>query len=134
MTGRRDRAPVALALALALTASGPPAPAQDAPAAEGQMYGADQFFHLVWEPVEYGGQLSIGGYVTNNYGLEATRVSLIVESLDRNGRIIAKTIGYVNYPIPPGSRGFFEIFLPSRAARYRVSILSWDWRRDPSGS
>jgi hypothetical protein len=132
MTGRSG--PAAVVLALALAASGAPAPAQDAQAPEGQVYGADQFFHLVWEPVDYGGQLSIGGYVTNTYGLEATHVRLIVESIDANGRIIAKTIGHVNYPIPPASRGFFEIFVPGRAARYRVSILSWDWRRSPSGS
>jgi hypothetical protein len=126
---------VALAtLALVVTASGTPALAQEAPAREGQMVGADQFFRLVWEPVEYGGRLSIGGYVTNDYGLEATHVRLIVESLDATGRVTARTIGHVNYPIPPSARGFFEIFVPDRAARYRVAILSWDWRRSPSGS
>jgi hypothetical protein len=130
----RGRGAALAALVMGLTATGAPAWSQEAPAPEGQVYGADQFFHLVWEPVEYGGQVSIGGYVTNNYGLEAIHVRLIVESLDATGRVIARTIGYVNYPIPPSSRGFFEIFPPGRASRYRVSILSWDWRRSPSGS
>jgi hypothetical protein len=119
-------------LVVSLTAS--VAPAQPPPVQEGQVYGADQFFELVWEPVAFGGQTSIGGYVTNQYGLEATHVRLIVESLDAGGRVLAKTIGHVNYPIPPGSRGFFEIFVPAKASRYRVFILSWDWRRSPSGS
>ena len=115
-------------LVIALTAGGEPARGQ-----EGQVYGADQFFDLVWEPVEQGGRLSIGGYVTNTYGLEARRVRLMVESLDAAGKVTAKTIGYVNYPIPPASRGYFEVFVPAKASRYRVSILSWDFLRTQSG-
>jgi hypothetical protein len=103
-------------------------------AQEGQVYGASQFFDLVWEPVEHGGRLTIGGYVTNTYGLEATHVRLLVESLDAAGRITARTIGHMAYSIPPGGRGFFEVFVPDRAPRYRVSVFSWDWRRSPSGS
>lgn len=104
-----------------------------AQAQEGRVYGADQFFELTWEPVEYGGRLSVGGYVTNSYGLEAINVRLMVESLDASGGVIAKTIGYVNYPIPPSSRGFFEIFPTVKPSSFRVYVLSWDWRRSPSG-
>jgi hypothetical protein len=114
---------VALVLALAT-----PALAQ-----EGRVYGAEQFFQLTWEPVEYGGKLSVAGYVANNYGLEAVGVRLMVESLDATGRITARTIGYVNYPIPPSSRGYFEIFPSEKASSFRVYVLSWDWRRSPSG-
>ncbi len=116
------------ALAIVLAALTLPGHAQ-----EGQVYGADQFFQLTWEPVEYGGRLSVGGYVINTYGLEAINVRLIVESLDGSGRVLAKTIGYVNYPIPPSGRGFFEIFPPGNASSFRVHVLSWDWRRSPSG-
>lgn len=118
---------MALAAALLL------APATPAGAQDGRVYGAEQFFVLTWEPVEYGGKLSIGGYVTNTYGLEAVGVRLMVESLDATGRVTARTIGYVNYPIPPSSRGYFEVFPPDRAPSYRVYVLSWDWRRSPSG-
>jgi hypothetical protein len=117
---------VGLSMLMAVLA--PPAHAQD-----GQVHGADQFFQLIWEPVEDGGRLSVGGYVTNNYGLEAINVRLLVESLDVHGLVVAKTIGYVNYPIPPSARGFFEIFPPDKPSRFRVSVLSWDWRRSPSG-
>jgi hypothetical protein len=117
-----------LGLALVMTAPASPGHAQD-----GQVYGADQFFRLTWEPVEDGGRLSVSGYVTNNYGLEAINVRLMVESLDASGRVMAKTIGYVNYTIPPSSRGFFEIFPPGKSSSFRVYVLSWDWRRSPSG-
>jgi hypothetical protein len=100
---------------------------------DGRVYGAEQFFKLAWEPEDYGGKLSISGYVTNTYGLEAVGVRLMVESLDAAGRVTARTIGYVNYPIPPSSRGYFEIFPPEKAPSYRVYVLSWDWRRSPSG-
>lgn len=125
----RRRSAILAVLVMGLAAGGIRAEAQ-----EGQVYGADQFFQLVWEPVESGGRFFIGGWVTNTYGLEALRVRLLVESLDAAGRITAKTIGYVNYSIPPASRGYFEVFVPEKASRYRVSILSWDFRRTPSGS
>ncbi len=105
---RMGRTIVGLSMLMAVLA--PPAHAQD-----GQVYGADQFFQLIWEPVEDGGRLSVGGYVTNNYGLEAINVRLLVESLDVHGRVVAKTIGYVNYPIPPrraaSSRSFLRTSL-----------------------
>jgi hypothetical protein len=119
---------VAAVVAVLLAAEASPARAQ-----AGQMYGADEFFKVVWEPVEHGGRLSIGGYVANTYGVEATSVKLLVESLDAGGKVAARTIGHVNYPIPPSSRGFFEIFVPGEASSYRVSVFSWDWRRSPSG-
>jgi hypothetical protein len=119
---------VVVALSMVMAVLAPPGHAQ-----EGQVYGADQFFQLIWEPVEDGGRLSVGGYVINNYGLEAINVRLMVESLDVNGRVVAKTIGHVNYPIPPSARGFFEIFPPDKPSRFRVYVLSWDWRRSPSG-
>ena len=126
---KRRTGAILAVLFIALTAGGEPARAQ-----EGQVYGADQFFDLVWEPVEHGGRSSIGGYVTNTYGLEARRVQLMVENLDAAGKVTAKTIGFVNYSIPPSSRGYFEVFVPAKASRYRVSILSWDFLRTPSGS
>jgi hypothetical protein len=124
----RRIAAVLAALAMALTTGGAPALAQ-----EGQVYGAGQFFDLVWEPVESGGRFTIGGYVTNKYGLEAIHVRLMVEGLDASGRVTARSIGHVNYPIPPSGRGFFEVFVAEQAVRYRVFVLSWDWRRGPSG-
>ena len=54
-------------------------------------------------------------------------------SLDAGRRVIAKTIGYVNDPIPPFSSGPFEIFPPGKPSSFRVYVLSWDWRRSPSG-
>ena len=125
----RSAGAILAVLAVVLGAGPPPAPAQ-----EGRVFGADQFFDLVWEPVESGGRLTIGGYVTNTYGMEATHVRLMVESLDAAGKVTARTIGHVNYSIPPSARGFFEVFVPGGASRYRVSIFSWDWRRSPSGS
>jgi len=122
---RAPRLVAALAIVLAAVA----ATAQDQ---EGRVYGADQFFELTWEPVEHGGRRSVAGYVINTYGLEAVNVRLMVESLDASGKVTAKAIGYVNYPIPPSSRGFFEVFPLGMPSSFRVYVLSWNWRRSPS--
>jgi hypothetical protein len=126
MTRRAGAIPAILALVL----MGGPVPA---PAQEGRFYGADQFFALTWDRAESGGQPAIAGYVTNLYGLEATHVRLVVESLDASGAVVARTIGHVNYPIPPSGRMFFEVSLPAAAPRHDVFVLSWSWRRSPSG-
>jgi hypothetical protein len=120
----------AILAALALMLIGGPAAAS---AQAGRFHGADQFFALTWDRVESGGQPAIAGYVTNLFGLEATHVRLVVESRDASGAVVARTIGHVNYPIPPSGRMFFDVPLPGAAPHHEVFVLSWSWRRSPSG-
>jgi hypothetical protein len=55
-------------------------------------------------------------------------VRLLVQALDGTGAVIGSTTGYVSGDVPPGSRSYFEVRGPVKAASYRVTIDSFDWR------
>ena len=119
--------PIVVALLLALAPAG-------AGAQSYRIYGAERYFSLEWAPGQYRGRPTVAGYVTNNYGVTADRVRVLVESLDGAGQVTATTIGYVNALVTPGTHAYFEVVVPARAAEYRVNVLSWDWRPGgPSG-
>ena len=117
------------ALALALLVMAPPA----AWAQSYRIYGAERYFTVTWEPDSYQGRPTVSGYVANDWGVAAANVRLLIESLDASGAVADTRIGYVAGFVLPGTRVFFEVFVPAAAA-YRVAVLSWDWRYAPSGA
>lgn len=75
------------------------------------------------------GRPVVSGYVVNRRaGTYAINVRLRVEALDDAGRVTGSTTGYVIGDVPPSNRAYFEIRAPARAATYRVSIESFDWK------
>ena len=120
---------VPLAALLAALAAAPPV----ARAQTYGVYGAEQFFTLEWSPGQTHGRPVISGYVANRYGLAARNMRLLIEALDADDKVVDTTIGYVPFDVLPGSRSYFEVRLPRAAAGYRVRVLSWDWRKEPSG-
>lgn len=96
-----------------------------------QNFGAplDRFFRLEWEAEQArSGQRVVTGYLYNDHGLWADNVRLLVEVLDPAGRVVAKTIGYVNGWVPPKGRAYFEVLVPAGGVAYRVTVQSFDWR------
>jgi hypothetical protein len=89
-------------------------------------YGSESFFKVEAQPDERRGKPVVSGYVTNVGGKSARNVRLRVEALDAAGAVSGTTIGYVSGYVTPGSRVYFEVPVPSRAAGYRVSVLSFD--------
>jgi len=74
------------------------------------------------------GRPSVSGYVYNSRDLYATRVQLLVESLDASGQVTASTTAWVYGEVPPRSRSYFDVRVSEAGNRYRVSVLSVDWR------
>ncbi len=74
----------------------------------------------------------IGGYVYNDGGTAAARVTVLAEGLDGAGQRVNATVGNVMGTIPGFSRAYFEVRVPP-AASYRVSVLSVDWIRGGGG-
>lgn len=70
----------------------------------------------------------VSGYVYNDHGLTASGVRLLVESLDAGGRVVGRTVGYVDGGgVPAKGRTYFEVPVTVRGAAYRVSVGSVDW-------
>jgi hypothetical protein len=88
--------------------------------------GGDRDFRVEWEQRETRRGRAIAGYVYNNAGMPASKVSVLVEGLDGAGHPVNATIGYVIGTVPALSRTYFEVQVPA-AVSYRVSISSFDW-------
>ena len=90
------------------------------------IYGTDNHFKLEWQPDERRGRPVVTGYVTNQWGISVNNVRMRVEALDTAGGVTATYIGYVFGDVTPGTRAYFEVPVPQKAANYRVSVLSYD--------
>lgn len=86
----------------------------------------DLAFRVEWQRSDTARGPVMNGYVYNDAGLAAARVSLLVEALDRSGRPISSTIAYVPGTVPALSRAYFTSPVPA-ADSYRVSVRSFDW-------
>ena len=95
--------------------------------AAAQFADADRFFALEWTGGERRGKPNVNGYVVNNYRVRAGNVRLRIDSLDAAGAPIATTEAWIP-DVPAGARVYFEAPVKQRAPRYRVTIISWDWR------
>ena len=91
---------------------------------------ADARLRLDWQVGTRRGRPLIQGYVYNDYGRSAVDVRLLVETLDASGAVTARTIGFVRGVVPFHDRSYFEVSLKTAGASYRVSLTTFDWRRD----
>jgi len=90
--------------------------------------GWERYFSVSWEPFERRGQPYLGGYIVSSYGVTATRVQLLVDSLDSSGRIVAQRVEWLGGSNLPGfSTTYFEVPIRQQASRYRVSVFAFDF-------
>jgi hypothetical protein len=81
-----------------------------------------------WEPFERRGQPYLRGYIASSYGVTATRVQLLVDSLDTSGQIVAQRVEWLGGSDLPGfSTTYFEVPIRQQASRYRVSVFAFDF-------
>jgi hypothetical protein len=95
--------------------------------------GGERDFSIDWQRSDTPRGPEITGYVYNNGGLPAARVTVLVEGLDPSGRPVNATIAYVVGTVPALSRTYFVTSVPA-ATSYRVSLLSFDWVKGGSGA
>jgi hypothetical protein len=104
-----------------------------APAASAQTLtptfpGWERYFSVSWEPFDRRGQPYLSGYIVSSYGVTATRVQLLVDSLDASGQIVAQRVEWLGGSNLPGfSTSYFEVPIRQQASRYRVSVFAFDF-------
>ena len=90
--------------------------------------GWERYFTVSWEPFERRGQPYLSGYIVSSYGVTATRVQLLVDSLDSSGQIVAQRVEWLGGSNLPGfSRSYFEVPIRQQAPSYRVSVFAFDF-------
>ena len=93
-----------------------------------QSPGWERYFTVSWEPFERRGQQYLSGYIVSSYGVTATRVQLLVDSLDSSGQIAAQRVEWLGGSNLPGfSRSYFEVPVRQQAPSYRVSVFAFDF-------
>ncbi len=90
--------------------------------------GWERYFTVSWEPFERRGQPYLSGHIVNSYGVTATRVQLLVDSLDSSGQIVAQRVEWlVGSNLPGFSTTYFEVPIRQQASRYRVTVFAFDF-------
>jgi hypothetical protein len=83
--------------------------------------------HLEWRPEARGDRTHVTGYIYNDWIMPARDIWLLVESLDANGQVVARTGARVDRVLTVGSRSYFDVAVPAPAASYRVLVTSLRW-------
>lgn len=90
--------------------------------------GWERYFTVSWERFERRGQPYLSGYIVSSYGVTATQVQLLVDSLDSSGQIVAQRVEWLGGSNLPGfSRTYFEVPIRQPAPSYRVSVFAFDF-------
>lgn len=90
--------------------------------------GWERYFSVSWEPIERRGQPYLAGYIVSSYGVLATRVQLLVDSLDASGKIVAQRVEWLGGSNLPGfSTTYFEVPIREKAASYVVRVYAFDF-------
>ena len=90
--------------------------------------GWERYFRVTWEPFDRGGQPYLRGSIVSSYGVMATRVQLLIDSLDASGQVVAQRVEWLGGSNLPGfSSTYFEVPIRERAQRYRVSVYAFDF-------
>ena len=91
------------------------------------IYGAERYFTVESEAGARRGRPVVSGYVTNQFGFGARNVRLRVDALDATDAVIGTQVGYVGGDLLPGRRVYFEVAVTEKVAKYRVTVLSFDF-------
>ena len=88
----------------------------------------DPYFTIDWKLVPGPRGENIEGFVYNKANQPTDRMRLSIEALDGAGQIVGRSTTWVLGGVPPNNRTWFTSPAPaSRAASYRIEILSFDW-------
>jgi len=88
----------------------------------------DPYFVIDWKLVPGPRGENIEGFVYNKSNQPTDRMQLSIEALDEGGQIVGRSTTWVLGGVPPNNRTWFSTAAPaSRAAGYRIEILSFDW-------
>ena len=88
----------------------------------------ERYFTVSWEPFDRRGEPYLSGYIVSRYGLTASRVQLLIDSLDSSGQIIAQRVEWLGGGNLPGfSRTYFEVPIRQQAPSSRVRVFAFDF-------
>ncbi len=94
------------------------------------MQGWESRLSLDWEVT---GQ-DITGYVNSKHGSPIVNVQLLAQGLDANGNLVGQKVEWLGSMVPALQRTYFRISNMPPAARYRVSVWTFDTLESAGGN
>jgi hypothetical protein len=92
-----------------------------------QSFGAvDPSVKVEWQ-VDAKSHPIVWGYIYNQRPRPATRVRILIEQLDGEGKSVSSQTVWVPRALPPFGREYFEERVPTADATYRVSVSWIEW-------
>jgi hypothetical protein len=122
---------VVVAVSLSMASAGGGLLAAQGTPLEPLVVGWERIFKLSWEAGARAGQPVVRGYLTNDSPYIVTRIQLLVEALDREGRVTGQRVGWFGSTLTPFSRGYFELPAPP-GETWRVRVFAFDRVEAPS--
>ena len=86
-----------------------------------------RYFRVEIEGAQSSGRIMVWGHVYNTHYRGARNVSLLIEGLDGSGRVVSKTVAWVNGDVHAGGRRYFEAQAPTPGTTFRGTVLYYDW-------
>jgi hypothetical protein len=83
-------------------------------------------FQLDWQVTKEPRGAIVRGRIGNPYAVPARDIHLLVEGLDAGGSVVTTMTSVVRRIVLSGDRAPFEVLVPGDAARYRVSVVTFD--------
>jgi hypothetical protein len=90
------------------------------------MVGWERWLRLDWTSQARRGGQEIDGYVYSSYGSAIYEVRLLAQGLDAAGNVVTQKIETMPGIVPGLQRAYFRIGGLPPAARYRVSVWSFE--------
>ena len=87
---------------------------------------AGRRFQLDWQVTKETRGAIVRGQIGNPYAVPARDIHLLVEGLDAGGSVVTRMTSVVRRIVLSGDRAPFEVLVPGDAARYRVSVVTFD--------
>ncbi|MGH2669178.1 MAG: hypothetical protein ACRDH5_08710 [bacterium] len=88
--------------------------------------GWERYFRLEWQAAESSGRPVVRGVLTNDSPSTIIRVTLLVDSLDQAGNVVAQHARPIPGTLPAFTGMPFEVAAPQPSARFRVRVFSFD--------
>jgi len=92
-----------------------------------------RYFTLDWVATVKGDTTTVEGYIRNQGNISARRIRLLVDGLDAADTVVEQRLVWLLPPdLTPGTRQYFAVPMRPAAARYRVTVYSFDGDKGPS--
>jgi hypothetical protein len=85
----------------------------------------EQIFDISWQIGQFEGRPQLSGRIDNKSFYWTARIQLLVDRLDRTGRVVHQQLAWLGVVLLPGERSYFDVPVSDQTARYTVRVYAF---------